>query len=112
MKALLIVLALVFATPAFADYYATGKITGQESHWFGFGVKNVSVDAVKQEGRMFEVATRYAEVSSYSGGRCWIDMGWAMTAITYFHDITFYELKNGEYRKLNLSNISFSCVKR
>lgn len=103
---------LVVSTPAFSDYYVTGKIIGHESVLLGFGSKEVNVDAVKQDGRWFEPSTRYAEVSSYRDGRCWINFGWAMKSINAWQGTSFYEIKDGTARKLNLSDISFPCVKR
>ena len=99
-------------TPVFSDYYVTGKTTGKESSFLGFVSKTVNVDALKQNGRWFELSDRYAEVSSYSNGRCWIDFGWAMKGINAWKSTSFYEIKDGTPRKLDLSEISFPCVKR
>ena len=120
--ALLFAVSFVAPSPANAEYIVTGKIRGQEctSYIVIESCTWRSINAAKgEDGRLYTLAQRYAEVSQYSEkkDRCWIDIksrrwGLISAIINLFSDVTFYEKqKDGSYEELDVEYLVFPCVK-
>ena len=117
LLSLFLFLSLCFSNISKADYYVNGKIEGGHKSYMGFVLEIVSVDAVGQKGKLFNLATVYKKVSEYNEikKRCWIrtELGLIGKALNLFNNEQFWERKkDGSYRELNLEYITFPCIKK
>lgn len=118
---LIAVYAVISVAPAWAEYVATGPIKGNVCRGIGIEVCGLHrVVAVKgDDGRLYEVSTRYDSVTEYKegSGRCWIKtkssgggiFSWGVNAIK---QPTFLEITDGKYKELDVEYLTFRCVKR
>ncbi|MCY3729107.1 MAG: hypothetical protein OXF97_08960 [Nitrospira sp.] len=84
----LILFGLILVLPAWADYQRTGPVTGTVCTGFGIEVcdANVSIVAVKEDGRLYHVTETFKSVDDYntSTGMChvrlkhgmWTPLNW------------------------------------
>ena len=79
----ILIASLFFTTSVLADYYVTGKITGGTKEWGGFKSRIVNVDAVMEDGKLYEVGKQYPTVTEYdkNKGRCWLKVGGGVTGV-------------------------------
>jgi len=111
---------LFFPQNSFAGYRVAGKITGSECTNYVLFEKCTTrnIDAVKgDDGSLYALATYYNNVSSYRGGRCWINVksssfgGVVAGAINAFMP-EFYEMQDdGTYERVDVDHITFKCFK-
>lgn len=79
MKGYLYTLAIASAfisSTCMADYIASGPYEGEVCA--GFVIKKCSLerlDAVKREGKFYEINKSWNNVDDYRDGRCWISFG-------------------------------------
>lgn len=110
--------ALLLASPmAHADYIAVGEIEGQVCTGFVIEhCRTVVIHAVKRDGELYRIATRYEEVSEYRDGRCWITVesrggGLLSAAINSLLPNEFYTLTDdGEYEEVSPEYVTFRCT--
>jgi hypothetical protein len=114
-----IVLGMLLAKGAVAQYHAIGPIYAEDC--FDLGIKICSkktVTEVRRDGQRYEIGRFYPSVSSYSNGRCSIDtksrglglLSWGANAMLQ-PDFWGYD-KDGKYGKIDADRIFFDCVKK
>lgn len=112
-----LIASLFFTTSVLADYYVTGKVTGGTKEWGGFKSRIVNVDAVMEDGKLYEVGKQYPTVTEYdkNKGRCWLKVGGGVTGVLQmFSGRSWHTLQaDGTYKKIkNLEYLTFPCVKK
>lgn len=124
LYALLPLLLMATNEMAYGDYIATGEISG--SSCSGFIIEKCSSEriyATKIDGVMYEIPTRYKEISSYRDydKRCWIRLksdglslfSVAIDAALSTQTPDFYtKSSNGEYKKVDVDTLTFNCIQR
>lgn len=101
-----------------ADYYVVGQITGPVCHGIGIDVcKSHNVDATDKDGRLFTVSDKFKKVDEHHDGRCCVK-----TKVKNFGPFnfvanaalspTFYEKKDGEFKKVDVEYIAFKCIEK
>ena len=115
MKIIIFIFLFFIPTTILADYFATGRFEGWHSSMMGMKTTLVNVDAVKKGGKFYNLQTQYPRVSEYkkSMKRCWINFKTSGTVLDMFRGRSFYaRQRDGSFKKLNLSSLTFPCVKR
>ena len=119
---LIVVLLILFYGSAKADFLATGKFKGLECSGFVIqACSNVSIDAVGQNGKLFELKRVWPKVTEYNASQniCHIRMKGG-SVFGFWGDVVgkasgpdFYTLtKSGDYKKVEIESLSFKCRKR
>lgn len=125
MKSIIIFVALfglIAASPAQAEYVATGPIKGNVCNGWGIQVCGLrDLEAVKgDDGRFHQILKTYATVSEFkeSSSRCLIKtkfsgLGLFSAGVNAAKQPVFLEkTSTGELRELDVDYITFKCIKR
>ena len=119
----LAVFAMIFCqNDARADYLATGKFSGLVCSGFVIqSCSNVSVDAVGENGRLFELKRSWPKVTEFNSSQklCHIRVK-GNSVFGFWGDVVgeaaspdFYSLtSSGKYKKVDIESLSFKCQKR
>ncbi len=116
------VLLVLLISPASAEYVVTSQIRGNVCQWFGLGLCGFhNISAVKgSDGKLYSMATSFDHVSEYNQEKktCWINtksdgMGIISSAVNALAQPVFFEkTASGEYEKLDVEFLVFSCIER
>lgn len=104
-----------------AGYLVQGSVKAEDCYDLGIKICSTkTVTEVRKDGRRFEIANYFEDVSSYeaSRGMCWINtksrglgiLSYGVNALTQ-PEFWGYD-KNGKYVKIDADNIYFKCVKQ
>jgi len=119
MKSLVFLVCFFISSLALADYIRTGPVTGEDCTCIGIcSCSKVAIYALGENNdKLYEIAERWKKVRSYNNNRCWVsvaakstDLGFLAYGINFFKP-NFYTMKNGNYEKVTVQDISFPCVK-
>ncbi len=110
-----------FSSNALSGYYVVGPIKAEDC--YDFGIKYCStktVTEVRKDGKRYEVATYFEDVSDYSESKklCSINtksrgMGVLSYGVNALVQPDFWGVdKNGKLEKIDADRIYFNCIKK
>lgn len=112
----IVLLGLTLASPAWADYRRTGPMTGTVCTFGLVCQSNVTIVAVKEQDRFYEVTETFQAVDDYNARTqtchirlsrgIWTPLNW----LTKTPD--FYTQEDGKFKKVEPESVRFKCKKR
>ena len=108
------IISVFLPSMCMAEYIATGVYEGEVCS--GFVIKTCKLerlDAVKRDGKFYNINKVWDKVDEYRDGRCWIRFGkGAVGFLDSAPDFYQYD-KNGELRKVVVdSYVTFKCLRK
>lgn len=115
MKAYVVAIASAFyASTCLADYVATGPYEGEVCA--GIVIKKCSLerlDAIRKEGKFYEINKIWKSVDDYKNGRCWISFGKGSFGFLDGPPEFYQYDENNVPRPVDVdSYVTFSCQKK
>ncbi len=110
-----------FSSNALSGYYVVGPIKAEDCYDFGIEYCSTkTVTEVRKDGKRYEVATYFEDVSDYSESKklCSINtksrgMGVLSYGVNALVQPDFWGVdKNGKLEKIDADRIYFNCIKK
>lgn len=122
LSTIIFVLLSLNHSTATADYVAVGPFTSSScTNYLLFkSCQVVTVDAVRNDGKLYEIRKRWADVDRFNKGKgtCYVKISSAGSLaltdilISTLNSQVFYTRKNGQLEEINIEHLNFKCVKR
>ncbi|WP_146183872.1 hypothetical protein [Limnohabitans sp. T6-20] len=112
---------LLCVSGTYAGYLVQGPVKAEDCYDLGIKICSTkTVTEVRKDGRRFEIANYFEDVSSHDASRrmCWINtksrgLGFLSLGINSLTQPEFWGYdKSGKYVKIDADNIYFKCIKQ